>query len=107
MTVRIEPMKALRLSELPISEATKVSAARSPRGMTGMVVQSIGITMLLLALRTDVVPHRTRSGLNLRVASSGTPPRAQDAMPADCGAAKASPASAQACPAAAALAGLG
>ena len=61
------------LNELPISEATKVSAARSPRGMRGMVVQSIGITMLLLALRTDVVPG-TRSGLNSGVASSGTPP---------------------------------
>src|SRR5215510_10075239 len=88
MTVRIEPTKALLLNELPISEATKVSAANSPRGMMGMVVQSIGITMLLLTLRTDVVPTRPDQ-LKLRPGVKRNTAEREDAMPADCGAAKA------------------
>src|SRR5438046_686865 len=47
MTAMIAPTKALRDNEWPISDATKVSAAKRPSAGHGMSAQLIGMAMLL------------------------------------------------------------
>src|SRR5581483_5162467 len=47
MTVMMAPTKAFRVSELPMSEATKASPANSPTAGHGMSAQLIGMDMLL------------------------------------------------------------
>src|SRR5215470_1969028 len=90
MTVRIEPTKALLLNELPISEDTKARAAKSPRGMTGMVDQSIiGIAMLLLALSAQMWSPQYQIRLQLTCGVKPDTAERAHAMHGDCGAAKA------------------
>src|SRR5581483_3603001 len=62
MTVMMAPTKAFRVSELPMSEATKASPANSPTAGHGMSAQLIGMDLLLSVASSRAVPRQfTRS----------------------------------------------